>query len=64
MKVIRLNEFEKELEGRKAALGYIGRDFVRPNSGITRSPEKRALLRALEDARREDGKELRFYANY
>ena len=64
MKVVKLSEFEKDLDRRKAALGYSGRDYVRPNSGVSRTPEKRALLRALASAARERGDEPRFPANY
>jgi hypothetical protein len=37
------------LEERKKALGYAGNDFVMPNSGVSRTPEKRALLKQLAD---------------
>ena len=63
MKTISLEDFEKGLESRLAALGWTGRDYVLPNSGLNRTPEKRALLRAIADAAAERGVESPFKAN-
>ncbi len=64
MKTVRLDDFERRQDRRKAELGITGRDFVRPNSGVARTPEKRALLRALADSARAAGRAPRFSANY
>lgn len=64
MQRIKFNDFEDRLARRKAECGYVGREFVPANSGVARTPEKRALLRALNEAIREDGNAPRFAANY
>lgn len=48
MKYVTLEELERRIERRKAELGFTGDDYVRPNSGERRSPEKRALLLAIQ----------------
>lgn len=61
---IRLEDFERGLEQRKAALGYTGRDFVLPNSGETRTPEKRSLLARLFAILTSEGRVSRFSAKF
>jgi hypothetical protein len=41
-------EKERQIAERKDALGITGRDYVMPNSGARRTPEKRELLRTIE----------------
>lgn len=48
MKFITLEELERQIERRKVELGLMGNNYVRPNSGERRSPEKRALLLAIQ----------------
>lgn len=64
MKTINLEDFEKGLERRKAALSLTGYDYVLPNAGVNRTPEKRALLRAIAGAAAEQGLEPPFKANF
>ena len=64
MKRIGLKDYERGLEARKAARGFAGFDFVRPNSGATRTPEKRILLRKLADIARRQSRKPRFKANF
>lgn len=64
MRTVNFNDFERRLEERKAALGYTDRAFVRPNCGVARKPETRALLRDLHDRARAAGRPPRFSANY
>jgi hypothetical protein len=63
MKRIRLNDYEQELDRRVEANGFSGRDFVRQNSGVARTPEKRALLRKLFEMMRANGRRSPFSAN-
>jgi hypothetical protein len=62
VKYIELTEYERKLDQRKARLGYSGHDFVRPNSGVGRTPAKRTLLRKLAEAVRAAGRKPRFTA--
>jgi hypothetical protein len=50
------------LERRLSELGYSGHDFVAPNSGSRRTPEKRALLRKLIELRQRSEDALKFTA--
>lgn len=61
---IDFEDYKRELEARLRALGYLGTDFVTPNSGASRTPEKRNLLRALAEDARARGREPTFKANY
>ena len=63
-RAVRIEDYERRLEERKKALGYIGNDFVMPNSGVSRTPEKRELLKALDEVARKIGREPVFKANY
>ncbi len=63
-RVVRFEDYERELEERLRALGYTGNDFVMPNSGVSRTPEKRALLKTLADMARASGREPPFKANF
>jgi hypothetical protein len=62
--VIIFEDYKRELEARLRALGYTGNDFVAPNSGVSRTPAKRELLRTLAQAARKSGREPVFRANY
>jgi hypothetical protein len=62
VKYVELGEYERRLDSRKARLGYSGRAFVRPNSGVSRKPAKRTLLRKLAEALRAAGRKSRFTA--
>lgn len=59
-----LQQYESALEERKIAAGYVGCDFVCANSGVNRTPEKRALLSELEKIWAERGAPKPFQANY
>lgn len=63
-RIVRLEDYERRLEERKKALGYTGNDFVMPNSGVSRTPQKRALLKELADLAYASGRGPRFKANY
>jgi len=63
MKRIKLSDYERELERRIQANGFSGRDFVRQNSGVARTPEKKALLRKLFEMLRANGRRSPFSAN-
>lgn len=52
------------LDRRLSELGYRGHDFVALNSGARRTPQKRALLRKLEELRQRNDKALAFSANF
>jgi len=58
---ITLEEQERRLAQRKAELGLKGRrDHVPANSGTHRTPEKRELLQAIQDAATAQGRVPRF----
>jgi hypothetical protein len=64
MKGYDFKDHVRRVEARKKALGITGNDFVPKNSGIARTPEKRALLKALNEAVRARGGKPKFDANY
>jgi hypothetical protein len=51
MRTVKLKDLAASIERRKAELGLQGYDYVTPNSGEYRTPEKRALLDVIEQAR-------------
>ena len=53
-------KFEAWLIARKRELGLTGRDLVPRNDGARRTASKRALLQAIEDNARAQGREPRF----
>lgn len=63
-----LKEWQKRLERRKEDLkaqGYTEKDLKMPkNSGVARTRKKRALLQAIDETAKENGKEPPFDANY
>jgi hypothetical protein len=63
MNPIGFEDFENALERRKADLGFTGAGYVLPNSGETRTLEKRELLRLIEAAADARGVEPIFKAN-
>lgn len=63
-RTITLEEYERRLELRQKARGYEGADFVSANSGASRTPEKRDLLRVLAELARKKGREPKFKANF
>lgn len=63
MNRMKIEELEVEIDRRKAILGFFGNDYVLPNSGVNRTKEKRELLRLLQSAAAENGKEPVFTAN-
>ena len=63
MNPLKFEDFEKSLERRKANLGFTGANYVMPNSGVNRTPEKRELLRALRAIAVERGVETMFEEN-
>jgi hypothetical protein len=60
---IRIEDQAAWLSRRKVELGITGQDYVARNDGSRRSPEKRALLRAIHDDALAQGREPPFYAN-
>ncbi len=64
MNRIALSDLSKQLDLRKAELGYSGQDYVARNSGEYRTESKRALLRNIAAAAAERGKEPPFKAKY
>jgi hypothetical protein len=48
MRILKLEELAASIERRKVQLGISGYDYVMPNSGQYRSPEKRALLEVID----------------
>ncbi|HXR35782.1 MAG TPA: hypothetical protein VN754_07535 [Candidatus Binataceae bacterium] len=60
MKRTTLERQAETIERWKSRSGVTGRDYVPANSGATRSPSKRALLQAIDDAARERGARPRF----
>ena len=63
MQIVRLEDYERDLEARLRALGYVGRDFVLPNCGAYRTESKRELLRSLSEQARTSGRETPWAAN-
>jgi hypothetical protein len=64
MRTLKLRELEAAIERRKALLGLSGDDYVLPNSGEYRSPEKRELLRAIAEESARQGKRPAFPGKY
>jgi hypothetical protein len=64
MRTIKLEDYERELEARKAVFGYSGNDYVSLNTGASRSEEKRELLRVLAENAEAQGRKPRFPANF
>jgi hypothetical protein len=60
MKTLTLREIEEGLIARKRELGLTGRDLLPRNDGARRTASKRALLQAIEDNARAQGREPRF----
>jgi hypothetical protein len=60
MKTIIVADYAAALAKRKAVLGI----KAPPNDGARRTPEKRALLRELEERQRAIGQSPVFQANY
>lgn len=57
---ISLEEKARFIAKRKEELGIIGYDYVAPNSGSRRTPEKIELLRTIEREARAHGRVPRF----
>ena len=65
MQVVTLSEKAKRLEARKRALGITpARLEAARKSGTGRTPEKRTLLRTLDEVARKQGRALPFAAKY
>lgn len=64
MRILKLSELAAHIERRKAELGLSGADYVLPNSGRFRTPEKRDLLRAMAEESAEQGKRPRFRSEF
>jgi hypothetical protein len=47
MRAIKLEQQARSIERWKARAGVTGRDYVPRNSGVSRTPSKRALLKVL-----------------
>ena len=59
-----LEQLEESLERGKAKLGLAGDGYVLPNCGVSRTPEKRALLEEMKRTAEERGYELPFKGNF
>lgn len=64
MQILTIRELEARIERRKALLGLEGDDYVRANSGVNRSQEKRELLRAIAQNANDRGRQSAFEAQY
>ncbi len=64
MRTLKLRELEAAIERRKALLGLFGNDYVLPNCGEYRLPEKRDLLRAITEESAGQGKQPAFSGKY
>ena len=64
MPTMTLAEIEQHLIARKRELGLTGRDLLPPNDGTRRTESKRALLQAIEDNARAQGREPAFKAKF
>lgn len=64
MRRISLKQLEEDIDRRKALLGLSGDDYVLPNAGANRTPEKRELLRALAENAEEKGRVPAFQAKF
>jgi hypothetical protein len=64
MRILKLSELAAHIERRKAQLGLSGDDYVLPNSGNFRTPEKRDLLRAIAEESAEQGTLPRFRSEF
>lgn len=62
--IITLKEMSARIEKRKAELGLVGNNYVPKNSGLRRTPEKRALLQWIKDECERKGKKPPFDANF
>ena len=60
---IKLDDYLRAVEQRKAELGLTAADFM-PNGGERRSPEKRAALAEAERLMRAQGKTLPLTSRY
>lgn len=61
---MKLKDLEDRIEKKKKDLGLTGSDYVLPNSGKNRTVEKRALLKAIEDNAKKQGRKPAFKSNY
>jgi hypothetical protein len=61
--VVKIKDLEREIERRKASLGFSGDDYVLPNSGANRTTEKRELLRLIQIVAARNGRKPTFTAN-
>lgn len=64
MNVITLEEMSARIEKYKVERGIIGNNYVPRNSGVSRTPEKRALLQSIYDQCKLEGREPTFKANF
>ena len=64
MKIITLAEMSTRIEEYKKRYGIVGNDYVPKNSGLRRTPEKRALLQWIKDECEKKGKKPPFDANF
>lgn len=64
MKTLSLAEIEQALVARKRELGLAGRDLLPRNDGARRTESKRALLQAIEDNAKAQGRAPKFAASF
>lgn len=61
---MKLKDLEDRIERRKKELGLTGNNYVKSNSGKNRTPEKRALLKAIDSNAKKQGRRPTFKSNY
>lgn len=64
MNIMTLEEMSAKIQKRKVELGLVGNDYVAQNSGVNRTPEKRALLQWIKNNCVRQGKKPPFDANF
>lgn len=64
METVRLEDYERDLEARKKALGITGTNYVARNSGARRTEAKRRLLQKIAELAEQRGRSPPFQANY
>jgi len=64
MRTTTLKEQERKIEKRKSLLGLPSAEPALANSGARRTPEKRALLKALEEEAVRQGRQIVFPSNF
>ena len=64
MNITTLEEMSARIEKWKAERRIVSNNYVPRNSGVSRTPEKRALLQSIYDQCKLEGREPPFKANF